>query len=94
MSLNVGLRWEPYFPSIDVNGRDTHFELGAFVAGQKSGQFIERTSGIIFPGDPGMPDGGASTNHHLASLAPRVGIVWDPKGDGRMTVRGGNRDSL
>jgi hypothetical protein len=87
LSVNIGLRWEPYFPSVDVNGRDTHFELSSFLAGQKSAQFTSAPPGLSFPGDTGMPDGGAPTSHHWNDFAPRIGIVWNPKGDGRMTIR-------
>src|SRR5262249_1302001 len=87
LSLNLGVRWEPYFPSIDIRGRDAHFELSDFIAGRRSSQFVNAPPGLFFPGDPQMPDGGAPTSHHLNSFAPRIGIVWDPKGDGRMTIR-------
>ena len=85
LSLNLGLRWEPYFPEHDVDGRDTHFDPGAFIAGKKTTKFTNAPPGLFFPGDPGMPDAG--TNQHVANFAPRLGLVWDPKGDGRTTVR-------
>ncbi|MBZ5607639.1 MAG: carboxypeptidase regulatory-like domain-containing protein [Acidobacteriia bacterium] len=85
LTLNVGLRWEPYLAPHDIYGRATHFDLGKFIAGQKSTVFKNAPAGLMFPGDPGMPDGG--TNSHYANFAPRLGLVWDPKGDGRMTIR-------
>jgi hypothetical protein len=42
---------------------------------------------VIFEGDPGYP-GHAVSNRYLNDLAPRLSAVWDPKGDGRMTLRG------
>src|SRR5882724_2363246 len=85
LSLNAGLRWEPYFPAHDVFGRSTHFDLGGFLAGQKSTKFTNAPPGLSFPGDAGMPEG--ATYGHMANFAPRVGLVWDPKGDGRTTLR-------
>jgi hypothetical protein len=85
ISLNLGMRWEPYFPEHDVNRRDTHFDQAAFIAGKKTTKFNNAPPGLFFPGDPGMPDAGA--NHHLTNFAPRLGLVWDPKGDGRTTIR-------
>ncbi len=85
LSLNAGLRWEPYLPGYDVFGRSTHFDMGAFLAGQKSTKFTNAPPGLSFPGDPGMPQG--ATHGHLANFAPRVGLVWDPQGNGRTTVR-------
>lgn len=87
LSVNVGLRWEPYFPAVDTNGRDTHFELSAFLAGTRTQQFTNAPAGVFFPGDPQMPDGGAPTSHHWNDLAPRVGFIWDPSGNGRLTIR-------
>jgi hypothetical protein len=42
--------------------------------------------GLIFQGDPGYPGNAASVTH-WDSVAPRLAAVWDPRGDGRMTVR-------
>ena len=85
LTVNVGLRWEPYFPVYDTQGRATHFDLASFLAGKKSSVFQNAPAGVFFPGDPGMTNSG--THRHLADFAPRVGIVWDPKGDGRTTIR-------
>jgi hypothetical protein len=44
-------------------------------------------AGVEFPGDPGFNTNNRPSNTHLNDFAPRLGIVWDPKGDGRMTIR-------
>lgn len=85
LSLNLGLRWEPYFPAYDKYGRSTHFDMAGFLAGQRSGMFVNAPPGLSFPGDPGMPKG--ATNRHLANFAPRIGLVWDPAGNGRTSIR-------
>lgn len=87
LAINLGLRWEPYFPSIERYGRGTHFELDSFIAGQKTTKFTNAPPGLFFPGDSGMPSTGAPTNRAWANLAPRIGVVWDPKGNGRSTIR-------
>ena len=43
--------------------------------------------GLLFPGDPGISRGIVKTDKN--NIAPRLGIAWDPKGDGRMAVRAG-----
>jgi Carboxypeptidase regulatory-like domain len=85
LSVNIGLRWEPFLPVYEVQGRDTHFDMGAFLAGTKSTKFTNAPPGLFFPGDPNTPDAG--THRHLLDFAPRVGIVWDPQGNGRTTIR-------
>jgi hypothetical protein len=85
-SINAGLRWEPYFPLIPGNGKVTHFDREAFSAGRYSGLFTNAPAGLFFPGDPGMP-GESGTSQRLANLAPRLGLIWDPKGSGVTTVR-------
>ncbi len=85
VSVNLGLRWEPYLPEYDTQGRATHFDPAAFAAGTKSSVYQNAAPGFTFPGDPGFPKGG--TNSHLANFAPRTGVVWDLRGDGRTVVR-------
>ena len=84
-SLNVGLRWEPYMPTYDRQNRSTHFDMQGYLAGTKSGQFTNAPAGLSFPGDPGMPKG--ATFGTKGNFAPRIGLVLDPKGDGRTTIR-------
>ncbi|MDQ2901352.1 MAG: carboxypeptidase regulatory-like domain-containing protein, partial [Acidobacteriota bacterium] len=85
VSLNYGLRWEPYFPEHDTQGRATHFDMQAYLAGQHTAVFDNAPPGFTFAGDAGFPTGG--TNRHLANFAPRLGLVWDINGNGRTVVR-------
>jgi hypothetical protein len=87
ISLNLGLRWEPYLPVHDTTGRATHFEMSSYLAGVQSRVFTNAPPGVTFPGDPGFPQGG--TNRVLTNFAPRVGLVWDLRGDGRTVIRTG-----
>jgi hypothetical protein len=86
-TVNVGLRWEPYFPQQITNGAIYNFSLDALKAGQKSTVFLNAPAGFTYPGDPGFPNGFAGMNRRWTDFAPRVGVAWDPKGDGRMSVR-------
>ena len=84
-------------PTIDVDGSATGF-AGAFVPGSGNpfnGILQCGGQGGTFP-VPGFPNasvGGASTpgcmKGHLFNPAPRIGFAFDPKGDGKMAIRGG-----
>jgi hypothetical protein len=80
VTLNLGLRYDLQFPFTDPQDRKL-----AFVPGQKSQVSPNAPLGLLFPGDPGIPRGIARTDKN--NIAPRLGIAWDPKGDGRMSVR-------
>ena len=85
LTLNYGVRWEPWFPVSVTNGANTWFSMPRFVSGTKSTVFPNAPPGMYYGGDPGFPD--SSVNKRWGNVAPRVGLAWDPKGDGRMTVR-------
>jgi hypothetical protein len=86
LMLNYGLRWEPWFPMQFSNGQVYHFDFDAFQKGVKTSQFKNAPAGLFYPGDPGFPDK-TGFYKQWKQFEPRVGIVWDPKGDGRMSVR-------
>jgi hypothetical protein len=86
LSISYGLRWEPYLPIYFKNDRVFQFSQSAFLANTHSSVYPNAPAGLTFPGDPGFP-GNSGTNSNLSKVAPRVGLVWDPMGDGKMTVR-------
>ena len=80
VTLNLGLRWDVQTPGTDPLNRFT-----TYVPGQKSTVNPSAPVGQLFYGDPGIERGVIKTawNH----VSPRVGLVWDPTGDGRTSVR-------
>jgi hypothetical protein len=84
-TVNFGIRWEPTFADPDKYGRGTSFSLPAFYAGQHSTVNPSAPAGLFFKGDAGIP--AAMWNGNKANFAPRIGLVWDPKGNGKQTLR-------
>jgi len=82
ITTNVGLRYEPWLPWEQEYGRYTSWEFGT-----QSTVKPDAPRGILFPGDPGVPDKTIEADWN--NFAPRVGIAWDVNGDGRTVVRGG-----
>jgi len=80
VSLNLGVRYDLQFPLTDPQNRKL-----AFVPGAKSQVSPTALEGLLFPGDPGISKGIVKTD--INNLAPRLGIAWDPMGDGRMAVK-------
>ena len=86
LTLNVGLRWDPYLPVYSAEGRLTRFDRDRFNQGLRSSVFPNAPPGLVFPGDDAMP-GQSIANNDWWNFAPRVGIVVDPKGEGLETLR-------
>ena len=82
LTLNLGLRWEPWLPPTDTDG-----PLAGFVPGMKSTVAPLVPRGLVFSGDPGIP--GAIMHNHWATMSPRLGFAWDVTGNSRFVVRGG-----
>ncbi|HET9316036.1 MAG TPA: TonB-dependent receptor, partial [Vicinamibacteria bacterium] len=82
VTLNLGLRYDVQFPFTDPQDRKL-----AYVPGRRSTVSPTAPEGLLFPGDEGIPRGIASTDYN--NVAPRIGVAWDPNGDGRTSVRAG-----
>lgn len=82
LTLNLGLRYELTKPFVDKNDAITGIDLS-----KQSTVFPNAPRGLVYPGDPGVPRGIISTDKN--NVAPRVSLVWDPRGDARTSVRTG-----
>ncbi len=82
LTLNLGLRWDPFIPYTDANDK-----IASYRAGQQSQVYTNAPLGLLYPGDPGLPEGGYSRT--LWNFGPRVGFAYDLTGDGKTSIRGG-----
>ncbi len=80
VTLNYGVRYEVNQPFAEA-----HNHLAAFHPGQQSTIFPNAPTGLVYPGDPGVPPGTYQTDTN--NVAPRVSAIWDLNGDGRTSIR-------
>jgi outer membrane receptor protein involved in Fe transport len=82
LSLDLGVRYEYSSPKEDTKGRS--FSL---IPGLQSTVFTGAPTGMVFPGDRGAPAGANFPTR--TNWAPRMGFAWDPRGNGKTSIRGG-----
>lgn len=86
LTATMGLRWEPFLPQDVNNGAIYSFSLSRLEQGITSSVFQQAPPGLLYAGDPGFP-GKAGINNRYDQFAPRLGLAWDPEGNGKMSVR-------
>ena len=77
LTVNFGIRWEPYIPIKNTLDYVSNFDLARFDAGTVSTVYPQAPPGLYFPGDPGFP-GSAAMKSKWGQIAPRTGMVWQP----------------
>lgn len=82
LTVSLGLRYELAEPFVDSGDA-----LASFRPGEQSQRFPAAPTGLVYPGDPGVPRGTYATDKN--NVAPRIGLIWDPTGRGRTSVRAG-----
>jgi outer membrane receptor protein involved in Fe transport len=81
LTLNLGLRYD-----IQTAPTDTQRRYAIFKPGVQSTVSPTAITGQLFPGDPGVPQGGVNTN--LNHFSPRFGFALDAFGNGKTIVHG------
>src|SRR5436190_1571752 len=87
MTLNGGVRWEPFSGARIENKAIANFSLDRFRQGATSTVFRNAPPGFLYPGDADFPSGKSGLNNKWTNVAPRIGMAWDATGDGRTAVR-------
>jgi Carboxypeptidase regulatory-like domain/TonB dependent receptor len=98
LTLNYGVRWEPFFPFVWQENpyggiRVYNFDVEAFKAGRKSVVFPSAPAGFTYPSQnqegtgPADFEGHSAVQKRLNKWSPRIGIGWDPTASGRTAVR-------
>jgi len=72
LTVNYGVRWDRIRPWLEK-----YNQLQTLVQGEQSQVFPGAPQGLVFPGDPGVPDSLAPARNNFS---PRVGIAYAPAG--------------
>jgi hypothetical protein len=87
LTFNGGVRWEPFFSQNLERGAISRFDRDLFRQNVITAQFQNAPAGLIYPGDPGFPDGATGLETKWWNFAPRAGVGYDVHGNGRLALR-------
>src|SRR6266567_3068050 len=82
LTLNMGLRWDPWLPY-----RDALHAISQFRQGRQSTIYPTAPPGYVFLGDSGDSD--TSIQSRWNNWGPRLGFAYDLLGNGKTSLRGG-----
>jgi carboxypeptidase family protein len=95
LTVNLGLRWDPNTPPVSQGGRGAAWVPGANTVagfanstpGKQSTVFTNAPAGLLFPGDPGVPN--TLMNSDYGYWEPRIGMAYQPRALPHTVFHGG-----
>src|SRR5262245_34518087 len=87
LTVNYGIRWEPFIGSYDGEGRHNYFTYDLYNSGYRSKSYPLAPMGLVMSGDELAPKNGKFMYDRWLHFVPRLALAWDPRGDGMMVVR-------
>jgi hypothetical protein len=79
LTVNAGLRWDVYVPWIEVDNKQSNFDVS-------TGRFVVASDNATING---VEVGRYLQTYSRRDFGPRLGFAYDLQGDGRTIVRGG-----
>lgn len=83
LTVNLGLRWEPFIPPPDRRGTG-----GMFRPGEQSTFFPRAPLGLVYWGRDAVVPDKYGVGNIWNNWSPRLGFAWDPTGSGKTSIRG------
>jgi hypothetical protein len=79
LTINAGLRWDLFVPWVEVNNRQSNFDVS-------TGKFVVASDDAVING---IQVGRYLQTYSRTDFGPRVGFAYDLTGNGRTILRGG-----
>jgi Carboxypeptidase regulatory-like domain/TonB dependent receptor len=79
LTLNYGLRWDVYVPWVEVDNRQSNFDVA-------TGKFVVASDDAVLDG---VEVGRYLQTYSKGDLGPRLGFAYDLSGNGKTLIRGG-----